>query len=801
MSYDLQRVYLSDFSTNTKTLANYTNLSNAISLLGSTECVLIYNETEATKLNYTLIIPENIVLRFEKGAYIPLDQSGNLRCYGRIDADREKIFDFPSNRTQPVVFYHAQPVYPEWFGAVGDGVTDDAAALRCALAAVHTDAELTIDNRFGTLDWGWRHFYTTEGLTTVYGCHMKTSGARITVPNTFEGTVINIDGPRANEIYSLDLHFPEIHKAPSGGNATWAQDAIGIQMTNVRNSKIRIDKVSGFWKGIVARGNQQGFVYNQIWLGNIVNCQYGLQFEFAASGWVNENTWYGGKFSDATGASTENLECVSINAGDETSVILNDHNMFIRPCLESTNPRRTAVIMGGTNNQFMQPRLEGIRNAGFRFTTSAIANKIERAERMLIDPVILDSGSINTVISAEMLNVTTRDNTRGNDALVIGANKKEQIENAMTVGSLPQSGWYRGCVGFTQGSSIRWPAFSIDVDSVAGVNVNTDTLHTLLPTIDTGLTTARGLYYNTSGDAAIGGLTNGTWYYAIPVASSGFKLASSSTNAAAGTCINITGVGGGGTHNFSNSAKQLELQSWGSYSAINLDDDIYNLYFVPGKGLWFTGMQLNSEESSTARYRMLYVDQQYKTFNPSTDITGNAYHWYVTEASHGFYTGERVYYTGSTSISSELTSGEPAYVINRSTNTFRLAKNIHLAGIGTPALLTATPNETHNIQKVRLKFVTGDDVRHREVGIARKYYGAWNPGNIAPGNSVTREINVDFAVPGDLVLANLSSIQHQQCIITGTVVRDHYANIVLANVAASGVTIGSGVLTVAAFEQ
>jgi hypothetical protein len=54
--------------------------------------------------------------------------------------------------------------------------------------------------------------------------------------------------------------------------------------------------------------------------------------------------------------------------------------------------------------------------------------------------------------------------------------------------------------------------------------------------------------YSAGGGTAIGGLVDGTTYYAIPLAGGKVQLASSQANALAGTAINLTALGVGVAH-------------------------------------------------------------------------------------------------------------------------------------------------------------------------------------------------------------------------------------------------------------
>ncbi|MDA0745722.1 MAG: glycosyl hydrolase family 28-related protein [bacterium] len=80
----------------------------------------------AFRLN-TLTIPENVDLQFVNGGCIVIPEGQTLRVLGGIDAPPVAIFD-GAVEGKPRV----NAVYPQWFGAKGDGKADDASALQQA---------------------------------------------------------------------------------------------------------------------------------------------------------------------------------------------------------------------------------------------------------------------------------------------------------------------------------------------------------------------------------------------------------------------------------------------------------------------------------------------------------------------------------------------------------------------------------------------------------------------------------------------------------------------------------------------
>ncbi len=122
--------------------------------------------------------------------------------------------------------------------------------------------------------------------------------------------------------------------------------------------------------------------------------------------------------------------------------------------------------------------------------------------------------------------------------LFINFTNTSNVTNALTY--QPDGVWcYDDRVGLYHRYSNSNSTFSAQTIGTASVNTTTNQITVANPAFVTGTE----VYYKTAGGTAIGGLVNETKYYVINVDATHVQLASTYTNALAGTAIDLTGTG------------------------------------------------------------------------------------------------------------------------------------------------------------------------------------------------------------------------------------------------------------------
>lgn len=71
--------------------------------------------------------------------------------------------------------------------------------------------------------------------------------------------------------------------------------SIGCQVLNAYDNTIHLAGVQGFWTGLDVRGDDDGCCFNEIHPGKLVDNMLGMAWSVNGTGWVNSNTFIGGR--------------------------------------------------------------------------------------------------------------------------------------------------------------------------------------------------------------------------------------------------------------------------------------------------------------------------------------------------------------------------------------------------------------------------------------------------------------------------------------------------------------------------
>jgi hypothetical protein len=207
-----------------------------------------------------------------------------------------------------------------------------------------------------------------------------------------------------------------------------------------------------------------------------------------------------------------------------------------------------------------------------------------------------------------------------------------------------------------------------------------------------GFITGTAVAYSAGGGTAIGGLTDATTFYVIAINKDYLQLASSSTNALAGTPIGFTSFGGGTSH--------------------SLTTNQINGYVTGAGSITTSAGSTIVSGTGTALSKIFKVGDRFRIFPPDTVLTGSFTASNIvanptntiTITSHPFNTGDAVVYTAAGVAPTGLTSSYYYFVRRIDANTVKLYNTssdatantnsivISSVGSGSSTLTKNTPN-------------------------------------------------------------------------------------------------------------
>ena len=112
-------------------VSNHQNLKEALAAAGSSPATLRLQPGDWV-IPEDLVFPKNITLVFERGAIFSLGRGVKVTINGEIQAGFQPIFRGPGRVDGNLM---ARFIYPQWWGAQGDGAADDYEAIACAAQA------------------------------------------------------------------------------------------------------------------------------------------------------------------------------------------------------------------------------------------------------------------------------------------------------------------------------------------------------------------------------------------------------------------------------------------------------------------------------------------------------------------------------------------------------------------------------------------------------------------------------------------------------------------------------------------
>jgi hypothetical protein len=296
----------------------------------------------------------------------------------------------------------AQYVSVKDFGAVGDGVTDDAAAINAGANALQALGG-------GTLGFPRGDYYIASNTVTIpkYVEVKADADAVLIQSSAATGTAMVIEGrPFSETIRRPRIHvLPSIQKGAAGGQPLWNTGAdtssIGLHIDGCSDDTFFLRAVAYFYNGVLMNSNFPApapnntlCVNNTVNLGNIRNCYKGLWLENGA----NSNTFIQGVINVDNAWITAGTTHITLKGAESNT------NTFVGTNLEGpSNVNLKAVEVESIANLFNNCRIEKLTAGALRFTSTSNTNiwiggsdKASSVSQGYFDAVVSDSGFGNT---------------------------------------------------------------------------------------------------------------------------------------------------------------------------------------------------------------------------------------------------------------------------------------------------------------------------------------------------------------------------------------------------------------------
>ena len=244
-------------------------------------------------------------------------------------------------------------------GVVGDGVTDDAAAInRAAGAAAQLGLRL-----FGT------GAFRTDA-TVVLACDTDLSGATF----NYRGSGVAVQLGGSSVLFRKTMILPTVTCATKTRYG-WTRGTVGVKAINLNTCFVTITRIWGFETGFYAYGQGSGTAYCTITVGHLDTNKRNLVLGADSGGWSNQNTFIGGRYSHNS-AEGENLAGARHILLESTAHLINN-NTWLNPSVEGNTVEQQIDVDGGCYNQWINPRFERSLGGRVRWGAKATQNLIQ----------------------------------------------------------------------------------------------------------------------------------------------------------------------------------------------------------------------------------------------------------------------------------------------------------------------------------------------------------------------------------------------------------------------------------------
>lgn len=160
--------------------------------------------------------------------------------------------------------------------------------------------------------------------------------------------------------FRLNVRLPKViaaNKGAVGGGWGLVAGTVGVRAVNLNScSEIVVPHIQDFETGLLVYGQGEGNSYNNFLIGHLSNNKVNLKLDADATGWANQNQFYGGRYSheSAEGTNVSGVRQILMVAGIANPI---NTNVWVNPSLEGETAEYI-VDFAGTANVFVSARFE-----------------------------------------------------------------------------------------------------------------------------------------------------------------------------------------------------------------------------------------------------------------------------------------------------------------------------------------------------------------------------------------------------------------------------------------------------------
>lgn len=237
------------------------------------------------------------------------------------------------------------------YGAKGDGVTDDTAALQAAATFAASSGGVLIG------------FPGTFKITSTLqlNCSGDLSMMSIVADATIMDPAIQV-GPASGYLFNIELSLPKLtNSAKTTTGWSGFSTKSGVALTNLYQSRITVKEIRNFGIGLTCGGLTAGCVYNTVTIGILANNKCNLRLKpQLTTGWANQNLFIGGRYFHDSSEGVNISGCYHIQTIEADGSVTDtspNNNLFLNPSIEGTETEYQIYLMGAYN-QFVNARFE-----------------------------------------------------------------------------------------------------------------------------------------------------------------------------------------------------------------------------------------------------------------------------------------------------------------------------------------------------------------------------------------------------------------------------------------------------------